>query len=206
MLHICTISSRDTYLEEIYKTIPKNKDITWHIAIGTDTSYSLPILLKEDNRVKFYIADCLNTDTASKMNLLFKEIQKIKKHSYFCILDDDTIFAKRMYSLYREYFVSNKQYMIIGKQVDKKGITRLLATLPYECAIDSGNVLCHTSVLPFVKWANTGIWSNLSHEDFNFWNNCFQYFGIKRTDITQTAISIYNFFNPKKDTLDYIRN
>ena len=93
--------------------------------------------------------------------------------------------------------------MVIGDQVDKNGVLRLQGSLPYECAIDSSNVLCHSSVLVNEQWGKH--WDEHYHVDFDFWNRCFKHFGIKKTDIIASTVSIYNALNNKEDSLDYIR-
>jgi len=203
-LHILTISSRDEFLEQIYNSIPSNADIKWHICRGGDKFTDISHKLRADYRVKVYHIDCPDTDTAAKMQYLFNTIVETDNNSYFCILDDDTQFHPGMYKLFQHYKTLPGELMIIGKQRDKHGVVRLPATLPYECAIDSGNVLCHSSVLNGIKWA-TEHWSETMHVDFEFWNRCYQHFGLKRTDIIDRTISIYNKFSSKPDTLDYVR-
>lgn len=198
-LNICTLSSRPQFLRQIYNSIPHETDIIWHIAKSSRTP---PLEDLQDERVKVYELDCEDTDTPFKMNSIFEKIVEQGTDSYFCILDDDTIFHEGMYKLYNLY--KNKAFMIIGRQVDKDMITRLYGTLPYECAIDSGNVLCHSSVLTVEKWGEKH-WDEVYHADFDFWNRCFKHFGITRTDIVEDAISIYNLYSEKPDSLQYIR-
>jgi len=200
-LHICTISCRNDFLDLIYHSIPKNDDIIWHIA----RSVNNPILnniIKKDSRVIIHNLTCEDNDTSFKMSYIFDQIIHADSDSYFCILDDDSIFHEGMYLLYTKY--KNEKFIVIGSQEDKKGNMRLQGTLPYECAIDSGNVLCHSSVLKKVKWPSKH-WDDKIHVDFEFWNNCFKYFGLKNTDITNKVISVYNAFSDKKDTLNYLR-
>lgn len=200
-LHICTISSRNDFLEIIYNSIPKNKDIIWHIA----KSIATPVIdfnFIKDKRVKIHELTCDDTDTSFKMNYIFNIIAKSELNSYFCILDDDTIFHFNMYRVYLLY--KNSKFLIIGGQMDKNHKVRLQGSLPYECAIDSGNVLCHSSILETERWGQH--WDEKYHVDFEFWNSCFKHFTIKNTDVIHTTISIYNALNDKEDSLDYIRD
>lgn len=203
-LHICTISSRDEYLQSIYNSLPKDNDIVWHICRGGDKFVGLTSSLYTDYRVKVYHIDCEDTDTATKMQYIFDRIIATDSDSYFCILDDDTHFHIGMYLTYQEYKEREGKWMVIGSQQDKNGTRRLQGTLPYECAIDSGNVLCHSHCLVPEKWP-TKHWDESYHIDFDFWNRCYKHFGLKRTDIIQQNISIYNAYSNKPDTLDYVR-
>ena len=203
-LHICTISSRDEHLEKIYNSIPHTEDVTWHICRGGDKPVSASNRIMADHRVRVYHLDCEDSDTYTKMQHIFDRIIATDSDSYFCLLDDDTHFHIRMYNLYMEYKEKEGKWMVIGAQQDKNGLTRLQATLPYECAIDSGHVLCHSHCLVLEKWP-TKHWDESYHIDFDFWNRCYKHFGIKKTDLIQKHISIYNAFSNKPDTLDYVR-
>lgn len=200
ILHICTISHRNEFLQDIYDSIPWYPDVVWHIARAHNNPVPDWLLSKEQIRV--HDLTCEDIDTSFKMNYIFNNIVTTDPDSYFCLLDDDTNFCILMYELFKE--CRGRQFMIIGKQMDKDWKVRLQPTLPYECAIDSGNVLCHSSVLQDVKWP-TEHWDDEFHADFDFWNRCFQYFGIKRTDLVDRPISIYNFYSDKPDSLDYVR-
>jgi len=201
-LHICTISCRNDFLEQIYKSIPKAQDIIWHIARAIGNPVQLPDTMKEDTRIQVHTLTCEDIDTPFKMNYIFDQIKHTDLDSYFCILDDDTVFHPGMYNNYLQYI--DKQFMVIGQQMDKNYVRRLQGTLPYECAIDAGNVLCHSSVLEKEIWPGKH-WDEQVHIDFEFWNNCFSHFGIKQTEIVTDVVSIYNYFSDKPDTLDYVR-
>jgi hypothetical protein len=135
------------------------------------------------------------------MNSLFREIKDLG--GYFCVLDDDSVFHANMYYTYEEY-IDSKIGMVIGNQEDKEGRTRIHGSYPRACAIDSGNVLCHTSVLEYVEWS-VNHWSKIKFVDFEFWDACFKHFGLKYTDVIQETISVYNKLSEVKDSLDYVR-
>lgn len=207
-LHICTISCRNDFLNEIYDSIFQLniKNVIWHISreIGN------PVIIKNEalNNVNVKIYNnlyCEKTDTSVKMDYIFQQIINTDSNSYFCILDDDTLFHQGMYNLFLKYNTfQDKKFMVIGKQIDKNNLVRLHGTLPYECAIDSGNVLCHSHVLQVEKWEPFH-WDDNKHVDFEFWNRCFKHFGITATDIVTDIVSIYNKFSDKKDSLNYLR-
>lgn len=201
LLHICTISSRPQFLQQIYDTIPKETDIVWHICKSRYTE-SLSGSYLSDNRVRVYEIECEDSNTPAKMNYIFHKIIETGVDSYFCLQDDDSYFLTDMYSTFREY--RDKQFLVIGRQVDKNGVTRLYPTLPYKCAIDTGSFLCHSSVLVKEQWPNRH-WDSEFYADFEFIDRIYKHFGIKRTDLIQTAISVYNAYSDKEDTLDYIR-
>ncbi len=202
-LHICTISQRNDFLETIHRTsIPYGPDIKWHIArsVYNPVTYNF----NGDSRVHIHELTCDDSDTPFKMNYIFDNIINTDSNSYFCILDDDTLFHSGMYEVYKQYRNIDKKFMVIGRQEDKNGITRLYGTLPVECAIDSGNVLCHSHVLVPERWSSQH-WDDKLHADYEFWFRCYKHFRLQLTDITDKTISIYNKFSDKEDTLDYIR-
>lgn len=207
-LHICTISSRNEFLQKIYDSFPYHGgDIIWHIARSNNNPLNITDHIQENARedkitIQVHELTCDDSDTPFKMNYIFEQIKITDPDSYFCILDDDTLFHFKMHVMYSDY--KEKQFMVIGKQVDKNYVTRLQGTLPYECAIDSGNVLCHSNVLGKEKWPDQH-WDETMHVDFEFWNKCFKHFGVTKTDIVPDIISIYNYFSDKPDTLDYAR-
>lgn len=200
-LHICTMCSRPEFLEMIFSTIPINDDIVWHIAKSSSTP-AITGKFAADSRVRIYELPCEDTNTPCKMNFIFNKIIESGIDSYFCMQDDDSLFLEQMYNVYKQY--TQKQFMVIGQQLDKLNQIRLVGTYPYECAIDTGNVLIHSSVLVKEQWGNKH-WDETYHADFDFINRCFKHFGIKRTDIITEPISVYNALSTKIDSLDYIR-
>lgn len=198
-LHILTIASRFHLLNEVWNSIKIHEDIVWHI--GKSKNRILDVEMPIDNRIKIYNIPVEDTDTGGKMNYLFNIAKEF--NGYFCILDDDTLFSDEMYFVFKKY-VSSKVGMIIGKQIDKNGVTRLQPTLPVECAIDTGNVLCKNNVLNYVRWGDKH-WDSNYHVDFDFWDRVYKFYGIKRVDIIMNPISIYNALSNIKDSLDYIR-
>lgn len=202
-LHICTISSRNEFLEQIHDSIPWSENVIWHIARAVSNPINSEIL-SNNPRVRVHHLTCDDTDTPFKMNYIFKHIIDTDSDSYFCILDDDTLFHDGMYSTYWDYFRRNGKFMIIGQQVDKDGIMRLPATLPCECAIDSGNVLCHSHVLVPEQWPDKH-WNDKFHADYDFWYRCYKHFRLANTDLVQEVISVYNALSNQPDTLNYVR-
>lgn len=199
-LHILTISSRFHLLSKIWETIKDFPDITWHIAKSVFREDIPPFT--NDSRVVIYNISTEDSDTSFKMNYLLREIKDLG--GYFCILDDDSEFVKEAYEVYKRY-EGSKIGMIIGNQIDKWGRIRLQSSYPRQCCIDTGNVICHTSVLEKVEWPEYG-WTNKIYVDFEFWDACFKYFGLKYTDLVSDVISVYNSLSDVKDSLDYVRD
>ena len=198
-LHILTITSRFNLLCDVWSSMCDFNEIIWHIGKSKDRLFDVELPI--DDRIILYDIPVSDNDTSGKMNFLFNEVKKLS--GYFCILDDDTLFSTEMYDVYKLYKNSNIG-MVIGKQIDKNGITRLQPTLPVECAIDTGNVMCNVDILNHIKWPGKH-WDSNYHVDFEFWNVVYKYYGIKRVDIVMNSISIYNALSNVKDSLDYIR-
>lgn len=201
LFHICTMSSRPQFLQQIYDTIPKEQDIVWHICKSRYTN-KLEGEYLSDSRVRVYEIECEDTNTPCKMNYIFHKIIESGVDSYFCIQDDDSHFLQEMYNVFQQY--KQKQFLVIGRQIDKDGVTRLQPTLPYKCAIDTGSFLCHSSVLVKEQWPNRH-WDSEFYADFDFIDRVYRQFGITRTDLVDRAISVYNVYSDKEDTLEYIR-
>lgn len=200
MLHIATPVYRREFLEQIYDTIPKENDITWHLAKSKHTD-ALPISLLQDARIKIYEIDCLDTDTVAKRNAIFEQISD----GYFYLLDDDTIFLKEVYTVYADCLQSNFMGMSIGNQkfgAYPKIFQRLnahsLEIMGKEpdfsvFIIDTGMVISHHSVLRHIKWSSPKHYYN----DCYFWSACYAYFGVDNVRLINETISYYNFFGPK---------
>jgi hypothetical protein len=187
MLHIITPLYRYENLPKIYSSIPKYDDIVWHISKTSRREKLTYDFIKSDHRIKVYETDCEDNDLFVKRNIVFDSI----KEGHFHLLDDDTVFYKPMYSVYKKY--NNFIGMIIGKQLLKNMTIRLDENYPKYCYIDTGNVLCHSSVLSKVRWEYREGYGN----DFVFWDNCFKIFGKKKTILMPKSISIYNKLNKK---------
>jgi hypothetical protein len=197
--------SRPEYLLSIYYSIPENADVVWHIAKSRytpDLADGMKSILRSDKRVRLYEIECEDTNTPCKMNYIFHKIMECGVDSYFCIQDDDSVFLPEMYEVYQEY--KDKQMLVVGKQVDKEGRTRLQPSMPCPGAIDTGNFLCHSGVLVHEPWPNKH-WSSEYYVDYEFINAIYKRYGVRNTDLVDRAISIYNKMSTKPDTLDYIR-
>lgn len=186
MLHIITPLYRYENLEKIYYSILLNDDITWHIS--KIKSRKLPKLdfLSEDKRIKLYEIEADDTETCKKRNVVLESI----KNGYFCFLDDDTLFHESMYEKYLQCKNSNFVGMLVGSQIGPNGEIRLNASHPVYQEIDTGNVLCHFSVLTEVKWPCKHI-EIVSNKDFLFWSDVYRFYDFKCA-LTDTTISFYN--------------
>ncbi len=193
MLHIITPLYRFHLLEKVYQTIPKQKDITWHIAKSTHREKLFSTIFDSDPRIQLYEIDCHDADLVTKRNVVFEKIQD----GYFCLLDDDTIFLEELYLVYQEYSTANFIGMIIGDQKTLLGSTGILkasypTNKPETTLIDAGMVICHHTVLRSVKWALSS-----TFRDREFWFGCYNYFGREATTLVNRTISVYNYFGPK---------
>lgn len=199
MLHICTALYRQDNLLKIMKSIPVDSDVIWHICQSKRIERAQLFPGDHDPVIRHYNVDCDDSNSVCKLNCIFSQIiaSGISDGSMFCILDDDTLFLKEMYEVYKLY--KGQEIMVIGNQLDKDGNIRLQATLPYKCAIDIGNVLFHSSVLEY----ETLRWTIDNPPDFDFIDRCFNRFGIMKTVLVQDNISVYNALNDKEDTLNY---
>ena len=185
MLHIVTPLYRYDLLSKVYDSIPKEDDITWHIArTSRRDAENFLDFIKSDSRIKYYELDCSDSDTTTKRNACFAEI----KDGYFCLIDDDTEFHPGMYEAYRKCLESNFVGMIIGEQLWIDGRTRLKAGPPTIARVDAGNVLAHSSCLSECRWPlkteGSCCW------DYLFWNDVHNFYGEYKT--IDSVISIYN--------------
>jgi len=185
MLHIVTPLYRYETLHMVYASIPKNEDITWHIARSSrrDPGESLDFI-KSDKRIRYYELDCPDTDTATKRNTCFAEISD----GYFCFIDDDTEFHPAMYSTYIECSSSNFIGMMTGNQLSKSGVIRVKAGPPRHGGIDTGNVLAHHSCLRECKWPEKI--PGALPSDCLFWKDVHSFY--KEYKTTDLVISVYN--------------
>lgn len=184
MLHICTPLYRFDNLQEVYSSIPKKEDIIWHVAVSSRRMSAL--LIPSDERIKMYTVDAPDNDVSAKRNIVFDNIHD----GWFCLLDDDTYFHEGMYRLYKRIQEENYVGMVNGRQLTKHNKIRLY-TLPSPelKRIDTGNVLCHHSVLRHIKWGPDENDVTIP-KDFVFWKKVYDYFGQLR-EVTD-EISIYN--------------
>jgi len=198
MLHILTALYRFEFLDEIYSSIPPNKDITWHLACSVERGLPNNDFLSTDKRIKTYLIDCKDSDTFSKRNFVFGEIHD----GYFFLLDDDTLFHRSVYDTYRKYAEREFRGMIVGHQIfnndsgDK--ITRkppFPRNDPELTTLDTGVVIAHYTALKEVKWKETPAGARYGR-DFLFWSNCLVYFGKEHAVRTREFISFYNHFDP----------
>lgn len=187
MLHIQTPLYRYENLEKVYESIPKHEDIIWHVSkIKSRETPDSPIW--QDKRVKLYDIDCQDNDTVAKRNVCFEQMNE----GWFHLLDDDTTFHPNMYGAYLRMIKGSFKGMLVGSQNDHRGKLRLQPSFPRSGYIDTGNVLCHTSLLEKVQW-------QLSDEhprDYFFWKNCFEALGKKDVAFTFQVISNYNTLRP----------
>ena len=184
MLHIVTPLYRYELLSQVYDSIPKNLDITWHIAKTSQREKLDFPFIHEDARIRLYEVDCPDWDTATKRNVMFDNI----KSGYFHLLDDDTTFYPLMYSIYQSNEAKKFEGMVIGAQINPSGSARVLPSYPESGKIDSGNVLCHHSVLESVRWEGG---HNLGN-DFVFWDKCWKLLGMDNTALIPNVVSVYN--------------
>jgi hypothetical protein len=189
MLYIQTPLYRYENLEKVYESIPKHEDIRWFISKISERPTPESYIWK-DERVTLFDVDCIDSDTISKRNTCFNEINR---NSWFCLLDDDNTFHNGMYELYQEYKDSEFIGMIVGIQNGSANNFRLAPIYPKWGKIDTGNVLCHSSILDKAKWKKR---SNVP-KDFLFWRDCFKVFGTKNTILLNKVISNYNVLRPE---------
>lgn len=182
-LHIITPLFRYNLINKVSESIPKKEDIIWHIA---KTSRREKINIETSDNIKIYEIDCDDSNIIKKRNTIFENIND----GYFHLLDDDTIFLEEMYNVYKTYSEQNFIGMVIGKQKRKNGLIRLIERLPLNCHIDTGNVLCHSSILKSVKWKDD-LTVKPHNRDFIFWRDCHNTF--KNTILVPNVISVYNF-------------
>ena len=190
MLHIVTPLYRYETLHMVYDSIPKNEDITWHIARSSRRSPGESLdFIKSDKRIRYYELDCPDTDTTTKRNTCFAEIND----GYFCFIDDDTEFHPGMYEAYKKCLSSNFEGIMVGKQLWPDGRTRLEGNCIKIGNIDTGNALAHTSCLTECKWPEkTEIkccW------DYFFWHDVHNYYKDFKT--IDSVISVYNSIKNK---------
>lgn len=191
MLHIITPLYRFDFLGNVYSSIPKHADITWHISKSSrreDLNYDF----LSDSRIKLYNVDCEDTSTTDKRNAALKTI----KEGYFCFVDDDTIFHPNMYIKYRQCMENNFIGMIVGEQYGHGDKLRLVASPPIMCRIDTGNVIAHAICLTKCKWPSTYI-KGVNEKDFLFWDSVYKFFG-KKCGLWNSPISYYNRLNTEK--------
>ena len=173
-------------LEKIYQTIPKHKDIVWHIAKTKHREKLTNDFVYNDPRIKLYEIDCLDSDVVTKRNVVFENI----KDGYFYLLDDDTIFLEELYKVYQEYNDIGFEGMIVGQNNIIKNFR--LSIIPEETFVDTGMVICHSKVLKKQRWE----WTETVSRDCYFWSNCYNVFGKKNTVFLDKVISHYNFLGP----------
>lgn len=185
MLHICTPLYRFDNVKDVYMSLPKSDDVMWHVSKSSKRTdeFWFP---KDDPRVKLYVVDTSDSDTSSKRNVVFDNIHD----GWFHLLDDDTYFMKSMYKLYEKIKEENYVGMVNGRQTKMGGGIRLYTLpVPMLARIDTGNVLCHHSVLRHVKWGPDEKDPELP-KDFVFWKKVYNYFGELKQ--IPDIISIYN--------------
>ena len=182
MLHIITRAYRFDMLQNIYNSLPKVKDIHWHICKSNQREDMDYDFLKEPF-ISVYSIDCLDSDRTAKTNYCFNQI----KDGYFCLVDDETIFHEHMYRFYKMCAERGFIGMIIGEQLNADGTLRLKAQPPVQGGIDTGQCLAHSSVLKEVKWPAT----KTLLRDFIFWCNAYIHFN-KNCICANRPISWYN--------------
>jgi len=182
MLHIITRAYRFETLQNIYNSLPKVKDIHWHICKSNQREDMNYDFLKKPF-ISVYNINCLDTDRTAKTNYCFDQI----KDGYFCLVDDDTIFHEHMYRVYEMCAERNFVGMIIGEQLNNDGTVRLRAQPPVQGGIDTGQCLAHSCVLREVKWPST----RTLLRDFIFWSKTYNYFN-KNCICMNRPISWYN--------------
>jgi hypothetical protein len=186
MLHIITPLYRYELLAKVYESIPKYDDITWHISKTSHREKLSNEFIHYDSRVKIYEIDCLDTDIITKRNTVFDNIED----GFFYLLDDDTIFLEETYKVYKEYNNTGFEGMIVGQNNFIKNVK--LSSIPEECNIDTGMVVCHSKVLKIHKWE----WAKTVSRDWDFWSRCYQFFGKENTIFLDSVISHYNALGP----------
>lgn len=191
MLHIITALYRPQNLDKIWKSLPKEEDITWHVCKSNKTPKIENEFLSVDDRIIIYECDCLDTDGCSKRNTALDFI----KEGYFCFLDDDTLFHPNMYDIYKKYDTIGFVGMICGSQLKDNGSLRLKPSKPIYGKIDTGNVLSHHSCLKKVRWDILDEF-NYYKIDYIFWKKVFDFFG-KKIELLNIPVSEYNKLSKK---------
>ena len=186
MLHVVTPLFRYDLLEQVYRSLPPEGDIVWHIV---KTSRRAPLdhpFLASDPRIRLYEIDCDDADIVTKRNTVFAAITD----GYFYLLDDDTICLPAMYDVYREYSAAGFAGMIVGDTNMVRA--RLPALDPARNRLDTGAVICHHAVLRHERWE----WSPGVARDNYFWTRCFAHFGPSGTAVIRRRIAVYNHLGP----------
>lgn len=192
MLHIITPLYRFDLLGDVYNSIPKHSDITWHVSKSKDREDLTYDFIKNDKRIKIYNVDCTDTEPFKKRQHVLEKINL----GYFCFLDDDTIFHPNMYTKYQQCMENNFIGMIVGQQYGHGDKLRLVASPPIMCRIDTGNVIAHAICLTKCKWPSTHI-KGVNEKDFLFWDSVYKFFGNK-CGLWNSPISYYNILNTEK--------
>lgn len=187
MLHIVTALYRPKLLKDIYKSIPKHKDIRWHIGKSSrkpDLEYDF---IKEDSRVKLYNIDCPDMESWTKRQACLDEITS----GYFCFVDDDTVFHKNLYKEYLKLKQNKFVGMLIGKQENKHSKIRLAGSYPRFCQIDIGNVIAHSKCNKHIEFP-AKLESRTSARDYQYWRDVAKYYTRDNIRIIKRVISVYN--------------
>jgi hypothetical protein len=187
MLHIVTALYRPELLDKIYKSIPKHKDIRWHVAKSNERISLQYDFIYEDDRVILYNVDCSDVESWTKRQTCLDQINK----GYFCFLDDDTVFHENMYKEYQKLKEEGYVGMLVGKQENSKGKIRLGANLPRFCQIDIGNVIAHSKCNKHIEFP-VKVESRTSARDYQYWRDVFKYYTRNNTRLVKRVISVYN--------------
>jgi len=186
MLNLITVGFNHTYLKELHKSILKKDDIVWYVITNNENTNYPDFLSRTPN---IHWLNCSEpTDFSNfnnRINRLFELVYEEDPQGHFQIIDEDTLYLPNSYEIYRRY----KDYrgLIIGNQLYYNDTLRLKSCIPREAFIDSGNCLCSTEVLKYIRW---GSMDNPS-PDFKFWDKCYKYFNNKAI-ILDESISYYN--------------
>ena len=186
MLHIITASYRPELLDEMYKTIPKEKDVKWHIAKSNQTPPINNSFIETDG-VVLYEVDCPDIESWTKRQTCLDEITS----GYFCFLDDDTVFHENLYKEYQKIKENKFVGMLIGKQENKHGKIRLAASYPRFCQIDIGNVIAHSKCNKHIEFP-VKLESRTSARDYQYWRDVAKYYTRDNIRIIKRVISVYN--------------
>jgi len=185
MLHIVTALYRPKLLKKMYKSLPDEQDITWHIGVSIEAEESLSYI-PNDIRVHPYIINCKDTESWTKRQVCLEHVTD----GYYCFLDDDTSFHDQLYQEYKLLRSSDYKGMAIGGQVKKDGSRRLKAKTPMFCQIDIGNVICHHSANSHVKFPSV-LKSTPSARDYEYWRDVYEFYNNEALLINK-PISVYN--------------
>ncbi len=190
MLNIITLLYRKNidWLYQQYNSIPKEDDVHWIIS-KTDDYGELPDFFYNQKNIKIISVDYPDTLEYAhhKIYAAFDNV----KEGYFIRLDDDTLFHNGAYQTYKNLTNNKFVGVFVGQQLYYNDNQRLSAHYPAPAYIDSGNVMCHTSILNHVKW--TTDYQELC-PDGNFYKKCADFFGEKNVCVVNTPISYYNYF------------